>query len=227
MGVQVYGHWGPPVLVFPTSAGDEHEYEGQGMIRGLAHHIEAGRVKFYCVDSTNNDSWLDDSAHPRHQSWIQAMYDAYIVNEVVPFIRNDCQSPDLRITTTGSSFGAYHAANTLFKHPDAFERCLALSGVYDLSRYADGDTDENFYFNNPAHYMANLNDERTIADLRNCDIRLATGHGPWEDSEPTYQMSEILHARSIPHSVDDWGAMGGHDWPYWKYQMDQYIQRLF
>ena len=29
LGVVVYGHWGPPLLGFPTSAGDEWELEGQ------------------------------------------------------------------------------------------------------------------------------------------------------------------------------------------------------
>ena len=30
MGIQVYGHYGAPIVVFPTAAGDEHEYAGQG-----------------------------------------------------------------------------------------------------------------------------------------------------------------------------------------------------
>ena len=32
LGVVVYGHWGPPLLGFPTSAGDEWELEGQSLI---------------------------------------------------------------------------------------------------------------------------------------------------------------------------------------------------
>jgi hypothetical protein len=28
-------------------------------------------------------------------------------------------------------------------------------------------------------------------------------------------------------AVDDWGPDGGHDWPYWKRQMDIYIGRIF
>ena len=37
----------------------------------------------------------------------------------------------------------------------------------------------------------------------------------------------MLRSRGIPVSVDNWGAEGGHDWPYWKKMMDQYIARLF
>jgi len=227
MGIQVYGHYGSPVVVFPTSGGDENEYEGQGMIGALGHHIEAGKVKLYCVNSVNNESWYDKQAHPRHRSYLQAMYDAYIALEVAPFIQDHCRTPGVAITTTGSSFGAYHAANTLFKHPDVFKRCLALSGVYDIRRFMDGDYDDNCYFNNPVDYMANLADGYYLHHLHQCDIHLATGNGPWEDSGPTYRFSEVLSSRGIPHSVDDWGPEGGHDWPYWKRQMDLYIGRLF
>lgn len=227
MGIHVYGHYGPPLLVFPTSGGDENEYEGQGMIAALGHHIEAGRVKLFCVNSVNNDSWYDKQAHPRHRSYLQAMYDAYVVSEVAPFIQDQCRTPGLAITTTGASFGAYHAANTLLKHPDVFRRCLALSGVYDIRRFMNGDYDDNCYFNNPMDYMASLTDGYYLHHLLQCDIHLATGNGPWEDSGPTYRFSEVLASRGIPHSVDDWGPEGGHDWPYWKRQMDQYIARLF
>jgi esterase/lipase superfamily enzyme len=227
MGIQVYGHYGSPLLVFPTSGGDEYEYAGQGMIAALAHHIDAGRVKFFCVNSVNNDSWYNKQAHPRHRSYRQAMYDAYIANEVVPFIYEHCRTPGVPITTTGSSFGAYHAANTLFKHPDLFRRCLALSGVYDLRRFMDGDYDDNFYFNNPVDYLAGLSDPWYLQQLNQDDIHLVTGTGPFEDSGPTYRLSEVLRARGINHCLDNWGAEGGHDWPYWKRQMNEYIGRLY
>ena len=227
MDILVYGHYGQPIVAFPTSGGDHREYEGQGMIDALGHHIESGRVKVFCVDAMNNQSWYDKGAHPRHRSWLQARYDEYIASEVAPFVENHCGTPGIAITTTGASFGAYHAANTLFKHPDRFRRCLALSGVYDIRRFMDGDYDDNFYFNNPMDYVANLSDPWYYHHLRRADIHLATGHGPWEDSGPTYRFSEVLRRKEIPHSVDDWGPDGGHDWPYWKKMTNEYVWRLF
>ena len=36
MGVAVFGHWGPPLLAFPTSHGDEWELQRHGMdVAGL------------------------------------------------------------------------------------------------------------------------------------------------------------------------------------------------
>jgi esterase/lipase superfamily enzyme len=226
MGINVYGHYGSPILVFPTSGGDENEYAGQGMVDALAQHIDGGKVKLFCVSSVNNQSWYDKGAHPRHRSYVQALYDAYLADEVVPFVRDHCRTPGIGITTTGASFGAYHAANTLFKHPDTFRRCLALSGVYDIRRFMDGDYDDNFYFNNPVDYLAGLNDPWYLHHLAQDDIRLATGHGAYEDAGPTHELAAVLRSRGIPHSLDDWGPDGGHDWPYWKNQMNTYLERL-
>src|SRR5467141_1906429 len=226
LGVVVYGHWGPPLLGFPTSAGDEWELEGQGMVGALADFIDAGKVKFFSVNSINGLSFYDKSAHPFHRSYVQSVFDSYLREEVVPFIWSNCQS-QVAISTMGMSFGAYHAANSLFKHPDVNKRCFAMSGVYDLKNFMDGMYDDNFYFNNPIDYLANLSDPWVFEQLASCDIHIATGTGQWENSGPSYRLSEILAAKGIRHSLDNWGPEGGHDWPYWKHQMREYISRLF
>ena len=226
MGVVVYGHWGPPLLGFPTSAGDEWELEGQGLIGALAPLIDAGRVKFFSVNSVNSAGFYNKGAHPFHRSYVQAQFDSYIREEVVPFIRDNCQSWDIAISTMGASFGAYLAANTLFKHPDVIRRCFALSGVYDIKNFMDGMYDDNTYFNNPVDYLSNA-DGHMIGQLNQCDIHIATGTGPWEHSGPSYRLSHILASKGIHHHLDDWGPQGGHDWPYWKHQMWEYITQLF
>src|SRR5918994_1998984 len=138
MGVGVYGHWGAPYIVFPTSGGDEWEFERQSVIDALAGHIEAGRAKLYCVNVNHGDSFANRGAHPLHRSWMQRQYDAYIRQEVIPFVRHHCRSDDVGVWTMGASLGAYHAANTLLKYPDVVKRCYALSGVYDMKRSMDG-----------------------------------------------------------------------------------------
>jgi len=149
MGVAIYGNYGAPLLAFPTSCGDESEMEGQSMIRTLAPYIDQGRIRIFCINGVQSDSFANKGAHPFHRSWMQAQYDAYVANEVFPFIDSQCQTPGIGIATLGASLGAYHAANTLFKHPDHVKRCYALSGIYDMRDSMDGMYDDNFYFNNP------------------------------------------------------------------------------
>ena len=222
-GLVAYGHWGAPALVFPTRGGDEWEMARQGLISALAEHIDAGRVKIFTVSGTGQDSFSNTAVPPLDRSAAQVRYDGYIRHEVLPFIRQHCESPDIPVTTMGMAFGAYHAVNTLFKHPDVVNRCYALSGTYDMKRFMDGTFDDNFYFNNPVDYLANLDDAALIGQISSCEIRLATGDGPWEDKGPTYRLGEVLRAKQIPHALDDWGAMGGHDWPYWKHQLREYL----
>jgi esterase/lipase superfamily enzyme len=223
MGIVVLGHWGPPMIMFPTSGGDEGEYERQSLIGAIADSIDGGRVKAFCVNVNHGDSFANRGAHPFHRSWMQRMYDEYIRHEVIPFAWHHCQSPGIGIWTMGASLGAYHAANTLFKYPDVVKRCYALSGVYDMTSFMDGAYDDNFYFNNPVDYLANVSDPWQLGHLASCDIHIATGTGPWEKSEESYRLSSILAAKGVGHHLDDWGPMGGHDWPYWKHQMREYL----
>jgi len=136
-------HYGSPILGFPTSAGDEWELEGQGLIGALADFIDTGRIKFYSINSINGLSFYNKGAHPFHRSYVQSVFDSYLREEVIPFIWNNCQS-QVSVATMGASFGAYHAANSLFKHPDVIKRCFAMSGVYDLRSFMDGMYDDNF-----------------------------------------------------------------------------------
>ena len=55
LGVVVYGHWGSPLVGFPTSAGDEWELEGQSLIGTLADFIDAGydRQPDFTIGLTN------------------------------------------------------------------------------------------------------------------------------------------------------------------------------
>jgi esterase/lipase superfamily enzyme len=185
-----------------------------------------GRVKVFCVNTNNSDSFGNSGAHPRHRSYMQAQYDAYIVEEVMPFVRASCRSQDIGMWVMGASLGGYHAANTILKHPDVVKRCFALSGVYDMRRFMNGDYDDNFYFNNPVDYMSNMSDAWTLHHLSSCDIHLATGTGPWERPEEAYRLSGILASRGVRHSLDDWGGQGGHDWPYWRRMMAEYTNHI-
>ena len=36
--------------------------------------------------------------------------------------------------------------------------------------------------------------------------------------------AHLLSMKGIRHSLDDWGPQGGHDWPYWKHQMWEYLK---
>jgi len=85
---------------------------------------------------------------------------------VLPLIRRDAGQDDARPLTTGASLGAFSLANTYFKHPDLFRGVKAMSGTTIFVPTCMVTDDDNVYFNNPADYLANLNDDFHLPLLR-------------------------------------------------------------
>lgn len=226
MPVAVYGTWGIPMLFFPTAAADFEEYERFGLIGDIASHIERGAVKVYSINTINNMSWFDESIHPAERARRQAMYDQYVAQEVVPFIHSTCGGWQ-PICTVGASMGAYHALNTLLKHPGDFKWCIGMSGVYDMRQYMDGYFDDNCYFNNPPDYIGGMNDHWALEQIRSCSINLIVGRGPWEHIDWTQYATDFLWNKGISVNMDVWGHDVAHDWPWWKKELNVYIPKLF
>lgn len=232
MPIRVYGHWGMPLLVFPCSLGRYFDYEGMGMVDAISTYIEAGIVKLYCVESVDAETWYNFAVSPAERDRRYQDYDSYIFNEVVPFIRNHCEQPDIRIMTNGCSMGAYHALNMFLKHPDCFAGCIALSGLYRLDRQEFGlqaDDISQVYFNSPVHYLAGMDNPWFLDWYRKSTIVVCVGQGAWEDEtqEDTRSLEHIFQNKRIPAWVDFWGHDVDHDWPWWYQQMRYFLGSLY
>ncbi len=131
MEIAVYGHFGFALLMLPTAAADYLEYERFQLIDTLRPYIEAGKVKVFSINSINSEAWLNNRMNPRHKAIRHQQFNAYVEQEVVPFIHTH-SSRENPIITTGASLGALHAANMFFRRPDLFAGTIAMSGVYDL-----------------------------------------------------------------------------------------------
>ena len=79
MALKVYGHWGAPFIVFPSSRGRYFDYEGMGMIDAIADFINSGRIKLFCVDSVDAESWYNFSIPPEDRNARHEDYDRYII----------------------------------------------------------------------------------------------------------------------------------------------------
>ncbi len=231
MALNVYGHWGAPLIVFPCSRGRHFDYEGMGMISAIADFIDRGAVKLFCVDSMDAESWYDFEVSPAERNGRHDAYDRYIVNEVVPFIRDHCHQPEMRVMTNGCSMGAYHALNCFLRHPALFSGCIALSGLYRLDRPEFGMRPEDIpavYYNSPVHYLAGLSDPWYIDLYRHSRIVVCAGQGAWEEEaiEDTRTLEAIFRSKDIPAWVDFWGTDVNHDWPWWYKQMNYFLGHL-
>ena len=214
MPIAVYGHFGYALLMIPTAAADFLEYERFQLIDALRPLIDAGKIKIFSINSINTESWMNKQMEGAHKAIRQNQFNAYVFNEVVPFIKT-FTSNETPIVTCGASFGAFHAMNLFLKRPDLFSGVIAMSGVYDLMEYTDGYYDEQVYFNSPSHYIPNLTDHEILEKIRRGKIIVATGSGNHEDPNANRRFSDLLNSKSIPHQLEIWGEDIHHDWPTW------------
>ncbi len=227
MPIATYGHYGFAVLLIPTAAADYLEYERFQMMEYLAPFINSGKVKVYSIDSMNKESWMNNEMLPEHKAIRHNQFNQYVIDEVIPYIRNT-SSGDTFIYTCGASFGALHAMNLFLKNPDVINGVISMSGVYDLTEYTKGFWDEQVYFNSPMHYVPNLHDQSYLNKIKSSHhIHIYTGSGDYEDPEANRRFSHVLWDKGIWHDLDIWGPDVRHDWDTWRKMLPYILEHKF
>ena len=103
-----YGHYGRPVLVFPSERGRAWDYENNGMVEAVRFLIDDGRVKLYCVDAFDDLSWSDNWISLEDRARRHGAYATWITDTVTGWIGADSPGAGDAVVT-GCSLGAYHA----------------------------------------------------------------------------------------------------------------------
>jgi esterase/lipase superfamily enzyme len=218
MELLLFGHGGTPYIVFPSSMGSFHEYEDTGMVGALSEKLHGGALQLFCVTSVDRESWYNRAAHPRHRIDRALAYEGYLLNDVVPLLR---QRNPRGIGVTGCSFGAYQALTFALRHPDVVSSSVVMSGAFDIHQFLDGYYDQDCYFLWPTHFLPALTDSWFLDRFRGIKWVLATGEHDicLRDNE---RMSDLLTAKGIPHSLHVWQGMW-HDWPWWQKMAEAYL----
>jgi esterase/lipase superfamily enzyme len=227
--VLVFGHHGRPLLAFPSEQGSAFDYENNGMVGANQHLIDEGRLKIYCVGSFDAHSWVANDLPLEERARRHDLYEDWILNQVVPFISEDCGGAQ-EVITTGCSFGAFHAANFALKRADLFPLAIGHSGVYDISHLGWGERGESAYFNNPMDYVANLDGDHLEWLRSHVSLLLIAGRGMWEDTtgalESTTRFAGRLSEKGLRYELDLWGHDVPHDWPSWRAQIAHHLHRF-
>ncbi len=220
MRMLIFGHGGIPILAFPSSMGSFYEWEDFKMVASLSEQLEHGHNMMFCVESVAEESFYNRSVHPHVRIKRHQQYEEYIINEVVPLIHH--RSGQHFIIASGASFGAYYAANFVFKNPWHFGKLVSLSGAFDIRSFMDGFYSDDVYFNNPPDYLPNINDHNTLEAIRRNQIVLT--YGDYDPCKAANEhLSHVLDAKGIPHTVDMQHGAFGHDWPWWRDLIRQYV----
>ena len=213
-----YGHWGYPILVFPTTMGTHYQAKDMGLIESVQRLVEAGHFKIYCIDSIDQDSWYGRHLAPHVKVQNHIQYDKFLTHELVPMIQRDNHVE--KIGVAGCSFGGYHAFNFAFRHPDQVAYLISMSGAFDIRTFLYGHYDDNVYFNNPVDYVPNE------TSWRYNHMKIVLGTSDWDIClDSNLKMSGILNNKGINHWIDvrGWEL---HDWPLWQSMFPHYLSSL-
>ena len=228
MTVKTYGAGGLPILVFPTQDAMSDNFENFGMIDTLKDFIDGETIQLFCVDTVDQETWSNVYGDKVWRAARQESYYRYIIEEVLPLIREKNSSGKLPIVT-GCSLGGFHAAIVFLRRPELFAGMLSLSGVYDAKFFFDGWLNSVLYDNSPTDFLANISPNHPYIELYNAKkIILCVGQGRWEEEgiRTTAIMRDIFKAKNISAQTDFWGFDVDHDWFWWKRQMIYFLPQF-
>lgn len=222
--VWCFGHFGLPVVVFPSAAGFAHEWDAHGMVDMLSPLILGGKIKLYCPESNVSRSWTSKSDNVVARMEEHSRYEAFVTQELAPLIQKDCGNNSLPLACTGCSLGGFYAVNFALKFPKLFTYALAMSGRYLATQFTGGVTNKDVYLNNPIAYVPGLQGAYLNRVAQHTQITLVCGQGAYEEGciEETVKLGHILQNKGIPCTLDIWGLDSRHDWKWWKRQA--YVQ---
>lgn len=219
MKMTVYGETGTPILALPTRGALCNQWEKYGMINAVSYQLDNGFNQVYCVNSIDKEGFLNDQAKPEQRIVRHQQYESYLVDEVVPFIKE--RSPINYLIIAGVDLGGYHAINTALKHPELFGKAVGISGTYNIRGFMDGFYSDDVYYNNPTDYVPNLSKKSLLNKIMEVEFRLVS-YDSDERRDSALQMSNILHTKFITHELDIWG-MQDDEWDLWPQMLKTHI----
>jgi len=228
-GVAVYGHWGRPVLAFPAEGGDAREFERQGMVAAIGDLLEAGRVKLYCVDSFDRETWSNRAIPLEERARRHGVYEAWLLGEVVPFVRADCGGVS-ELIAFGPSLGAFHAANPRSGARTSSRLRSASRATTTRPPGTAGGSAAT-----PRTSTTRWTTWRTSAAITSsgcgdgsaccsCADRVSGGHHRRARLDATFRGA--ARGQGIRRELDVWGHDVAHDWPWWRAQLAHHLPRF-
>jgi esterase/lipase superfamily enzyme len=128
----------------------------------------------------------------RHQ-----LFERFVMDELLPWIREDCRTPAFASRCRAAASGAFYAANFALKFPDAFPYALCMSGRYEMRHFTDGFQNGDVYFNNPLAYVAGMDGHALERVRQGTHLTLVCGQGAYEEGciEETQALADLLAAK--------------------------------
>ena len=219
MELAVYGESGTPVIGIPTRGATCKQWQEYGMIDSISYQLENEFNQLFVLSSIDNEALLNENSSPEQRVIRQQQFESYIVDEVVPYIKD--QNSIEFIMIAGVDFGGYHAITTALKYPELFGKSIGISGIYDIRPYMDDYYDDDVYYSNPTDFVPNLNQKSLLEKVQDIDFRLVSYE---EDKrmDEAVRMDKVMRMKFLDHDLDIWSERGD-EWDLWPQMLKTHI----
>jgi esterase/lipase superfamily enzyme len=109
MELNSYGDSGTPIIGLPTRGATCHQWKEFGMVDEISYQLENGFNQLFCLSSVDDESFLNENATPQQRIVRQQQYESYLIEEIVPYIRETNKAG--YIIVAGTDLGGYQAIN--------------------------------------------------------------------------------------------------------------------
>ena len=227
IGLARWGHFGTPVLVFPTAGGDAEEIERNGLVDACLPLIESGRIKLYSCDSVAGQAMVAEAGSPEYRMWLSNQYHhAVLGTRSCPRSGPTWAAPRRRSSRRAPRSGRSTPLAVLCRFPDVFRAAVGMSGTYRIQRFFDGRSSPDLVLrlagrtSSPAWTASSW----TAAAAGSRSSPPARGRGRTSASRGT--AGNALGRKGVPNRVDPWGEEWPHEWPTWRRMLPQYLDEL-
>ncbi|MGJ1496545.1 alpha/beta fold hydrolase [Sphingobacterium spiritivorum] len=219
INIQVTGHYGLPVIMFPTSQGSFTQNSDFHLNASVDYFTDNGKIKLFNLETLDQENLYNTRIPPHERIARYENYMLFLFLEYIPFIQKTHNVH--RVAVAGCSFGAFHATNFAFRFPDVVSHLIAMSGAFSIRNFMDGYSSETVYFNCPEEFMQNdaswkFGHMHIVLSTSDQDVCL----------NKNLRMSEILRSKGIDHWYDE-AKWIDHDWPLWRMVFPRFIGTYF
>ena len=219
-----WGHYGVPVLVFPTAGGDAEEVERHHLVGHLAGWSTPAGSRSTRATASPGGRWRRDEGSPEYRMWLFNQFHDAIAARGGPGDPGRQRRPDSRSSWPGASIGAFNALALVCRYPHLFRAAVCMSGTYDMEKFIGG------VHRRPLLLVAAALPARAggpgarpaAPAVRRAGVRVRAvgGHRRVLGVPPRCSAT-----KGIPNRVDDWGPDYDHDWPTWWEMLPTYLER--
>ena len=227
--VAAYGHYGRPVLAFPSEGGKAYDWQDNGMIDTLSDLLDGGpdqallrrflrrRRRGRTSRSRSRSARASTAATSRGSS--------------TTWCRSSSTTPAARSSPPGSR----SARSTPPTSPSSARTCSRSRSACRATTTrrpgtAGASAASAAYFNNPLDYVGQFGGDHLDWLRSRLSLLLVCGQGQWEDTtgslESTKRLAGLLAEKGIRHELDLWGYDVPHDWPSWRAQIAHHLPRF-